>query len=272
VPRGKDRLCSMTPIDALLELLDRVGACQGHAVLVNDEELLQWPGTAVKAMKFQRLIVKVRPASSVICPGCESNCVMPVRTLPATASKLSSFIICDKRSDINRVPVHAGMLIQWQCSADLVSGFVASSLGLRSPKRQTDSADRREIGVVCGEKRSQMLCLEASGTLTMVIGNSKVPLAEFIEFHKGAYTLDAVPIRRLADSTTTADDRYTPSNARLEARKLDTQAVYESWRKEYRALRKRRPDMSDVWYSQQIAKTDVAQGRDAETIRKRMKQ
>jgi len=255
----------------LLELLGRVGACRDAAVLVNDEELLQWPGAAVKAMKSQRLIEKARPASSAICPGCESNCVMPVHTLPATTNKPSSFIVCDKRSDINRVPVHPGQLIQWQCNTDLVSGFVASSLGLRSTKRQTDRADRWEIGIVCGEKRSQMLCLETSGTLTLVIGNGKVPLAEFIEFHKGAYTLDAVPIRRLADYTTTADDRYTPSNARREARKLDTKAMYESWQKEYRAWRRKRPGMSDVWYSQQIAKMNTVPNRDSETIRKHMK-
>ena len=95
----------MTAIDALLELLGRVGACRDAAVLVNDEELLQWPGAAVKAMKSQKLIVKARPASSVICSGCERNCVMPVYTLPATTGKHSSFIVCDKRSDVNRVPV-----------------------------------------------------------------------------------------------------------------------------------------------------------------------
>ena len=33
----------MKAIDALLELLGRVGACRDAAVLVNDEELLQWP-------------------------------------------------------------------------------------------------------------------------------------------------------------------------------------------------------------------------------------
>jgi hypothetical protein len=261
----------MKAIDALIELFDRVGACQGDAVFVNDEDLLQCPKAATKAMKSQKLIVKARPASSAICPGCESNCVMPVHTLPATTHKQSSFIVCDKRSDINRVPVPAARLIQWQCNTDLVSGFIASSLGLRNPARQTDGADRWEIGIVCGEKRSQRLCLEASNTLMLIAGSSRVPLIEFIEFHKGAYTLDAVQIRRLADSATTADDRYTPSNARREARKLDTKAMYESWRKAYRELQKKRPGKSGVWYSQQIAKSDVAQGRDAETIRKHMK-
>jgi hypothetical protein len=96
-------------------------------------------------------------------------------------------------------------------------------------------------------------------------------LSEFIEFHGGAYMLDDVQIRRLVDSSTTADDRYTPSNARREARKLDTQAMYESWRKEYRKLRREKPSMSGVWYAQKIAKMDIAQGRDAETIRKHMK-
>jgi hypothetical protein len=39
-------------------------------------------------------------------------------------------------------------------------------------------------------------------------------------------------IRQLVDSATTADNRYTPTNARREVRKLDTQAMYESWQKE----------------------------------------
>jgi hypothetical protein len=116
-----------------------------------------------------------------------------------------------------------------------------------------------------------MLCLEAKGALALVAGNSRVPLAEFIGFHDGEYALDDAMVRRLVDDATTADERYTPSNARREARKLNTQAMYESWRKAYHALRKRRANMSDVWYSRQIAKMDIAHGRDAETIRKKMK-
>ena len=261
----------MKAIDVLLELLGRVGACQDTAIFINDEELHQWPMAAGKAIKSQKLIVKTRPASSAICPGCESNCVMPVHPLPATTGKAASFIVCDKRDDTNRVPVPAERLIQWQCNADLVCRFVAASLGLRSPARKADSNGRREIGIVSGDKRSQMFCLEVSGTLTLVAGNSKVPLAEFIEFREGTYMLDAAQIRRLADASTTADDGYTPSKARREARKLDTQAMYESWKKAYRTWQREHPGESDAWYSLQIAKMPAAKGRDAETIRKNMK-
>ncbi len=261
----------MKPVAALIELLDRVGANQGAAVLVNGDELRQWPSEAVKAMQSQRLVARARPAASAICPGCEHECVMPVRTVPAAARSAVSFIVCDKRNDINRVPVSAGRLIQWKCNAELVCGFIAACLGLRWSDRKTANANQWEIGVATGNKRGQMLCLQAGGGLTLVVGSNRVPLAELIGFCDSQYSLDGAMIRRMVDAATTADNRYTPSQIKREAGKLDTQAMYESWRKAYRELRKKRRDMSDVWYSEQIAKMDIAQHRDPETIRKNMK-
>jgi hypothetical protein len=154
-----------------------------------------------------------------------------------------------------------------------VVGFVAAILGLRRSDKQTASAGLWEIGIASGEKRSHMLCLclQGNGGLALVAGENLMPVAELIEYHDGAYSLDGAMIRRLVDAATTVDNRYTPSNAKREARKLDTQAMREGWRKAYRGLRKKRRDMSDVWYSQQIAKMGIANGRDAETIRKHMK-
>ena len=43
----------MTPQAALIELLGRVGAGQGAAILINEDELRQWPSAAVAAMKSQ---------------------------------------------------------------------------------------------------------------------------------------------------------------------------------------------------------------------------
>ena len=51
---------------------------------------------------------------------------------------------------------------------------------------------------------------------------------------------------------------------------LDTQARYVRWQTAYRALKQRRPQMSDVWYARQIAKQTVAAGCQADTIRRHM--
>jgi hypothetical protein len=65
-------------------------------------------------------------------------------------------------------------------------------------------------------------------------------------------------------TATTKDKIYTPTNARREARKRDTQAKYARWKRAYRRLIKRRPDASDVWCSEQIARMDIAEDSRAE--------
>jgi len=260
----------MTPLHAILELLARLGARNGASVLVSEEELSHWPAVAVKAMKSQKLLVKARPAASVVCPGCEQECLMPVHTLPTGMGGPSSFIVCDKRDDINRVPVAAEKLTQWRCDANALCGFVAQSLGLRLSERPSISTELWRIGIARGDKRQRMLCLKADSELALVSGNNSVPLSEFVGYRNRGYSLDQAMIRHLVDSASTADSRYTPTTARRETRKLDTQAMYDGWRKAYRELRKSRPNMSDVWYSHQIAKRDIGKGRDADTIRKHM--
>ena len=61
------------------------------------------------------------------------------------------------------------------------------------------------------------------------------------------------------------------STVRREAGKLRTQDRYKELQIAYRAVNKKHPNMSDVWYSQQIAKLPVAKNRSSETIRKHMK-
>ena len=236
----------MTPQAALIELLARVGARDGAAVFVSAEELSQWPAAAVAAMKSQKLLARARPASSVVCPGCERECVMPVHTLPAGPSDPASFIVCDKRDDINRVSVSADRLMQWRCDADAVCGFIAASLGLRRSAQHPADAGLLNIGIASGAKRSQMLCLQSKGDLALVAANNAVPLAELVGYRDREYSVDGDMIRQLVDSATRVDPRYTPSNARRETRKLHTQATYEAWRKAYRDLKMKRRNMTDV--------------------------
>jgi len=261
----------MTAIDALLELLERVGSCGGAPVYITVEETNQWPAEAVLAMRRQKLILKAPPASSATCPGCELECVMPVHTPQASNGRDESFIVCDKRSDVNRVAVSAARLSLWRCSAEVVCDFVANSLGVRRSRRQKDESGLWEIGIAAGKKRRQMLCLKADGEMILMAGSTSSRIAELVAFDDGKFFLDDALIRLLIDSATTADPRYTPSEVRREARKLDTQAMHETWHKAYFDWRKKRPGMSDAWYSKQIAKMDIAYGRSPETIRKNMK-
>jgi hypothetical protein len=261
----------MTPQSALVELLARVGASQEAAAVLNNHELNQWPETAVAAMKTQRLLTKAKPAVSAVCPGCERDCVMPVQTRTHPSRGAVSFIDCDKRSDVSRVDVPVEGLEQWRCTTDAVCGFVAASLGLRrSDKRRPANADFLEIGMATGDKRDQMLCLQIDGELMLVAGGNRVPLADMVAYRDGAYLLDSARVGQLVDAATTAGNRYTPSNAKREARKLDTQAMYKDWQKAYRELKKERKDKPETWYSQRIAKMDIANGRSAGTIKKNM--
>ena len=269
----------MRPETILIELVDRVGASRSRAVRIHSRELACWPGDSVAALKSQRIIRKTRPASSTVCPGCEQQCVMPVHTVlsPSGPSSRqtrpsSSFIVCDKREDINRVPVEMDRLTQWQCSTDSMCDFVVDCLGLRRSGKRIDRAGLMQIGMASGDNRHQMLCLRTDEEeLELVAGSGAVPLAEVLEFRQGRYGLKTTLVRRLVDASTAADPRYTPSQARREARKLDTQARDHGLQKAYRKLKRKRPRMSDVWYAQQIAKQTISGGLSPETVRKRMK-
>ncbi|MEA3278439.1 MAG: hypothetical protein U9Q81_24715, partial [Pseudomonadota bacterium] len=126
-------------------------------------------------------------------------------------------------------------------------------------------------GMVTGLERTQMLCLRTEGELALVAGSSAIPLAEVIEYSPGRYSIDRNMIWQLVDASSTADARYTPSTARREVRKLETEAMYEDWRKAYRKLKKANPKKSDAWCSSRIARMDIARHRDPETIRRKMK-
>ena len=262
----------MTPEIALLvDLLERVGNSRGAGVLINKDELNHWPSLAFKAIKKQKLVVRSRPSRSSVCLGCEQGCVMPVHTLQIKSGTPPSFIICDKRNDINRVPVPSEDLIQWQCHADSICNFVATSLGLRRSGKQKGNNRLWEIGIATGKKRNQMLCLQANGGLVLVAGNNKVPLAELIKFHDDKYLLNDAMISQLVDTTTTADNRYTPSDVKREVRKLETLDLHAAWAKEYRKLKKQYPGRPDTWFAQKIARMDIGHDRNPETIRKNMK-
>ena len=107
--------------------------------------------------------------------------------------------------------------------------------------------------------------------MKLIAGKSSAELIDLVSFDVKKYVIHTPTVLQMVDVSNTADPLYTPSAAKRESRKLDTQALYASWQKEYRSLRKKNTNKSDVWFSQQIARLPIAKGRSAYTIKKHMK-
>ena len=193
-----------------------------------------------------------------------------MHTLVRANGVAASFVVCDKRDDTNRVPIAADQLLQWRCDVPSVCQFVATGLDLRQSAQQATSDTLVNIGMVRGDKRSQMLALRLQHELALTAGNSTIPLADLVNFEDDSFAVDAVMVRQMVDTAPPADPRHTPTTAKREVRKSDTQAMYVGWQKAYRKLLKTNPGKSDVWYAKQIEKTPAAQSRNYSTIKKHM--
>jgi len=147
----------VTPEGTLREVLARVAARRGFPALILQAELDGWPAAAVAAMKEQGLLTRTSPAVSTVCPGCEDACRMPVEILPDPREP-AAFIVCDRRDDINRVPVPPGHLEQWAATGQAIAGMLARLLGLYPPEGQGPDPARWEVGLLKG---TDVLTLES---------------------------------------------------------------------------------------------------------------
>ena len=189
----------MTPQLILAELLERIGAQGGAAVFVSDRELREWPGAAVAAMKAQGVITKARPATSIVCPGCEQECVMPVHVINVRARKPDAFIVCDKRSDINRVPVPVDRLERWQATGESVAALLAGLLRLYRSSGSSGDAARWEVGMLKGAKHASHLVLVADGSLTLSLAGHSIPVTDVLSLAGRTFKVDRRALNRLVD-------------------------------------------------------------------------
>ena len=206
----------MTPQAGLSELLARLAASRGAAVYVSDYELAGWPPDLVADLKSSHLLMRASPANSAVCPGCERECVMPVEVLPDDGYGAAAFIVCDKRSDINRVAVPIAALERWKATGELLADGLARRLLFESRSRSADVADRWPIGMLEGKKHKDRLALHSGAAgLTLTVAGHTVALDEVLTIKRLAIWLDRAALLRLVDQPTgkvaaeseSADDR-----------------------------------------------------------------
>ena len=259
----------MTLNDVLSDLILRIPSKDNDTV--SWEQVREWPEDALAIFQDAGWIIPKAPAKSVLCPGCEENCFMPVHVFPTVQGKpMRAFVACDKRDDMGNIPIPPENLRQWQVTAGQIAQWIARELGLKGKPKKDKGTKNFLVGNIQGKKKTGSVELVCSKSVSLKVSDHFLTLNEIIYFENSEIKIDRAVIFNMVDRSPPTK-KYKPSIARREANKLDTQEMYKSWQKAYRKIKKERRNMSDVWYSQQIAKMSIAQRRSADTIRKNMK-
>jgi len=160
----------MTPAGALCDLVGRLGANGGKPLSLAALELETWPAEFVQALKHEGLITAAAAARTVLCQGCEAQCLMPVEVRTAKTGAISAFVVCDKRDDIHRVEVEPQALTRWQTSGYAFAQWLAQQLDPHPPVSSTDeSRGCWRLGVVRLGNHSVHVELAAGPDMSVVL-------------------------------------------------------------------------------------------------------
>ena len=269
----------MTLNDVLLSLLEAMDAT-GETHLVDWDTVQHWPKDALDTLLKAGILTNAKPALSVECLECDNRCFMDVHQLSGSDNKaVRSFIVCDDpemQGQMGRIEIPLKRLQQWKVTRFQLARVIAGLLGIECKAEDRHGQANIRVGMVKGKNGRRWLSLNKSPLTLEVNDDHHQPLEEVLFFEDGALAIDRMRIDQLIDKApASTGKKHKPSTDKREAGKRKTEAMYEDWHEEYVKLRRKHPDTvhhSDNWIAKQIAKMDIAQGRDSETVRKNMKQ
>ena len=258
--------------DVIASLLNRLGHGQQSDTL-SQEETQHWPSPALALLLEEKLIAPAALAQVITCPGCPENCFKPVKTLTIKLGDPPRyFIACDETNYMGKIAIRIEQLQQWQINDKLLANWLLKKLKLRTIANPPKVIGESVIGSILNDHYHCHIGLSTVAVLSLKVNQLKIPLIDVLFVEDDQLIIDTAAIKSLAkQSHSVTPKEYKPSVVKRETRKLETEAMYADWQKAYRELKRKHPKMNDTWISKQIAKIDIAQNRDSETIRKKMK-
>ncbi|MCE1177372.1 MAG: hypothetical protein LWW76_09695 [Burkholderiales bacterium] len=201
-------------IDYLSLLLRQLAAVDDDKFLISHEERVEVPDDVWATMAQLKIVQQVQYAKSIICDGCEENCVRPVVIYQANAkSPARAFIVCDVREDGGRVNVEFERLNQWLMSKRQLAEMVRELLGNSTQSVAKDVALWR-LGMVDGGKHKSQVSLKFDSDVMVLAGGHKVPLMELLSFEKDALKIDLKKIKKMVNESTGFSDDVESTKAR----------------------------------------------------------
>lgn len=263
----------MTFNDVLLDILVRLRA-ENKPILIGWDTVQLWSEHVLDSFLELGLLSPASSAQSIECIACENHCFMDVITLPHDDPALSrAFIVCDDaemQSQIGRVQVPLIKLQQWHSSVKQLAKVIADLLDFKDKFEYSANQSTIKLGMLKSSKGRRWVSLNYAD-LSIVINQHSVPVEDVLYFENQQLFIDSDCIDDLLNRPPLQQDKtYTASTNKREAKKLETQATHQDWNDEYLKLKKSHPNKSKTWCSIYIAKMDIAKGKDAETIRRKL--
>lgn len=263
----------MTFNDVLFDLFTHLRA-ENQTILISLNTVQTWPEGALDSFLQIGLISSASAAQSIECTACDKRCFMEVINLTHNNHAMPrAFVVCDDtdmQSQIGRIQIPLEQLQQWQSSVKQISIVIASLLNLKDKTIFSSDQPIIKLGMLKSKKGRRWVTFNSSD-LSLEINQHTVPIEEVLYFEDQHLFIDLDYIDDLLTREPLSQSKtYTPSTVRREAKKLETQAMYQNWNDEYFRLKNLHPTKSKTWCSLQIAKMDIAKGKDAETIRRNL--
>ena len=201
-------------IDYLSLLLRRLAAVDDNALLISNEECVEVPSDVWATMERLKIVQQAQPAKSIICDGCEENCVRPVHIYPANVkSPARAFVVCDVREDVGRVNVDFERLNQWQVSEQQLAEMVRDLLGNSTQSVANDKGLWR-LGMIEGGQHKAQVSLKFDGDAMVLASGHEVLLMELLSFENGALKIDLKKIKKMVNEPTGFSDDVESTKAR----------------------------------------------------------
>ncbi len=257
-------------------LLAALATSKTGELVFRKSQVLEWPKGVFDALLKDRVIKAVKPANSLDCDGCESNCFMPVHVLSGQEGKPSrAFISCDKPVNIGRVRVPLEKLLQWKFTGPLFASAVSRVLGMPSAPRPIGEGPVTDwnIGMIRGTGARGELNLHLGPNPCFEIVGHQKPVRELVTLTESGLEVNREELVWFADHPVGSSEArgYKPTKAKRESRKLDTQKRYAEWQRLAKGYHATHPNISDREIAQHISRLPKWKGTNSDTIRRHLK-
>lgn len=249
-------------LDAVLvELLSRLRALRGGTVEVSAADLRGWSLDAMAALQAAGLLLPGPPAAGIVCDGCEEACWRPVHVVARAGDEAAAFVLCNRRDDIDRVPVALGELVQWRLTVQSLADALAGLLGGGATSAHGSAAGRYRLGFVQGKKQDRAvlhLRFDDDGP-RLVLAGHLLEVQDALVLRDGRLAFDQRLLARCVDAPADGAAAEPPESQeivgkRMLARKL---ALKAAGTKPFLKVIAREEDCSVSWVKQLIAKASA---------------